>query len=227
MNCRAVDELAAFYVAGVLDGAVEAGVQAHLAACREHNGLISRLQTTSALAPGEPEATPLPASLKAGIIAAVRAEGPRSRARKERSWRLSFGRPSVSAGVFVLVSLAAVALLAWNIELQLKPGGAGSFTLALQSTSGASGQLFYVESKDVGVLTVEGLAPLPADQAYQVWAVTKKGLEARSLLSPAQDAKAVALVSGDISPARLVFVTIEPASGSDRPTGPTVLSTRP
>lgn len=88
--------------------------------------------------------------------------------------------------------------------------------------------VFY-QSGHTGQLVVHGLDPLPADQAYQFWAVTKDGTQIPTGMVTVQDAAAATWTSITL-PATLtvadvvaIGISIEPASGSAAPTSPMLL----
>jgi anti-sigma-K factor RskA len=118
-------------------------------------------------------------------------------------------------------------LLAWNIDLR---SGASpsrqSFAIALHGAGGASGWMFYDDANEIGVITVERLAALPPGQTYQVWVLTPDGPQSCGLLAVADQSPAFARMTADVSSSQTFFVTIEPAGGSTRPTGVTVMSSK-
>ncbi len=88
--------------------------------------------------------------------------------------------------------------------------------------------VFY-QSGHTGQLVVHGLASLPADQTYQLWAVTIDGTQIATGMITVQDPAAATWTSITL-PATLtvadvvaIGISIEPASGSATPTSPMLL----
>ena len=71
---------------------------------------------------------------------------------------------------------------------------------------------------------VRGFPPLPPDQTYQVWVVQNNRQVPIGLFAPPTLASEQALVvASDLAGVTAAMITIEPATGSSRPTGPTVM----
>jgi hypothetical protein len=89
-----------------------------------------------------------------------------------------------------------------------------------------AGGTFYVHD-DQGVLVLHGLAPLPADETYQLWLIPPANgapLPA-GLLEIDQEAPAwiTVQIPANAQDFATVAVSVEPAGGSPAPTGPIVL----
>jgi anti-sigma-K factor RskA len=88
--------------------------------------------------------------------------------------------------------------------------------------------VFY-QSGHTGQLVVHGLNPLPADQAYQLWAVTQDGTQIPTGMVTVQDPAAATWTSITlpttltITDVVAIGISIEPASGSAAPTSPMLL----
>jgi hypothetical protein len=95
-----------------------------------------------------------------------------------------------------------------------------------RTAAAAEGHVFFSSSRGV-VMTASHLPPAPADQIYQVWATTTRGPVSLGFASP--DARGRASAAFDPPPELLpgligFMLTVEPARGSLKPTGPTVLA---
>ena len=126
-------------------------------------------------------------------------------------------------------AVAAIALLvagvAWELGPRSEPAHESeNYAVSLRSESGASGTYSYTEDKG-GAIFVDGLAPLPGDKTYQVWATSNGATTNCGLLAVAQTGPAFARMTAEMPRDAHIFVTVEPAGGSAQPTGTTVLST--
>jgi anti-sigma-K factor RskA len=79
-------------------------------------------------------------------------------------------------------------------------------------------------SRRQAVLVARGFPPLPPDQAYQVWVVQNNRQVPVGSFAPLTLAGEQALVlPSDLAGVTAAMITIEPAGGSPRPTGPIVM----
>ena len=89
----------------------------------------------------------------------------------------------------------------------------------------ADGSLF-VDENNAGTLVLSGLAPLPTEQTYQLWLIPKDSTPVPAGLFAVNDASSN-IVTLDLPLVEQGFTTvgisIEPATGSQVPTGPIVL----
>ena len=137
-------------------------------------------------------------------------------------------RLSPTARPYVLAAALAIAvavLAGWNVYLQTSGDGGQDVTFVRTLTDGgaAAGRILYVEEEHVAVITVEELEPLPADQTYQVWAISGGAATAIGLFNTSESGKASAAFQFDLSEAEIVAITVEPAGGSPQPTTASVL----
>lgn len=91
----------------------------------------------------------------------------------------------------------------------------------------ASGTMYMQPGKTTAVLIVDGLEPLPANRTYQFWLASANGVPVPSdtfNVSAAGHAQVVIKVHTQVNDFKQVMITIEPASGSSKPSnGTTVL----
>ena len=88
----------------------------------------------------------------------------------------------------------------------------------------ASGSLFFSLRDRQGVLLVRGLAPLPAEQAYQLWYINEAGPQPGQTFQVNEQGDGVVIVGSDVQTFDQVALTTEPRSGSQVPTSAIVLS---
>lgn len=228
MTCREVDELAAAYVLGALPPEERDRLEEHLRTCAAHEETLRHLfSTAGSVAYGIEEIEP-PASLKAGVLAAVEAgtgsaAAPPSQppaptqtvAPAKRRWF------RFSPAVAMLAALVA-GLLVWNLALQ-SSGDDDAFVRYMRSEADSRGWVYYVQ--EVGVVTMQGLPPLDGASTYQAWAVLDGELVDLGTIPLSETGDGFVLLDRHVSAQAPVFVTIEPSGGSAQPTGPTVLTT--
>jgi Anti-sigma-K factor rskA, C-terminal/Putative zinc-finger len=85
---------------------------------------------------------------------------------------------------------------------------------------GTGGLAVMVTSRheDMGVFMAHGLRALPTSRRYEVWLMGPRGDRAAGLLTVRRHGMARPVLVGPMHPGDMVAVTIEPASGSLRPT---------
>jgi anti-sigma-K factor RskA len=221
MTCEEINELAGSYALYALGPDEMEQVQQHLAGCARHPEVAEFVAVAAAIALEAPEMDPSPA-LKTRFMDAIRAEAPQrsavspspgileriidwTRARGTVGWALA-GCLAVLVAVLVVVNLPGSS-----------SGGQSEVVANLSGDEGVSGQVTYLEDDGIAVITVNGLAPLPAEQTYQVWSI-QSGTPTSAGFLTSDGATASSIISLDPSAAETVAVTIEPAGGSLAPT---------
>ena len=226
MNCAEIEELAGAYALRALPEETLREVEGHLADCTRHPDITALQAAALGLAAAADEKEPPPA-LKARLMDAVRREAAaEGRAAapaplRPRGWSW---RPYALAAALALV---AAGLLGWNVYLQTSDDGGGEATLirSLTDGGGARGRIVYVRDEGLAVMTVEGLASLPDDKTYQVWAISEGRPTGIGLFDVAEGGRASAAMQVDLTAVDVIAVTVEPAGGSPQPTTAPVLST--
>jgi anti-sigma-K factor RskA len=222
MKCADVNRLAPFYVAGALRRREISQIDAHLRTCPDHSRLIADLQS-GVLASASAIAMTPSSTLKSKLMTAIESDVLNAnRHTKQRSPLGALSWPGIAATAAVLLIIFAG--LIWHFQFQTPES---AFEIALNGASGASGTLSYDENSEEGLISVEGLPRLPAAQTYQVWAAVKNGARNCGQFNTSDEGIALAKMEGDVSRDQIVFVTVEPAGGSARPTGQVVLTRSP
>ncbi len=235
MTCLEVDELAAAYALGALTPEQRSEVEAHLATCKQHAGVLSELRSTAgalALSPEEVAPTPM---LKSRIMAAAldapaaasRPEAPsRAAAPSASKRRWSFRWPAVPMRPALgLLSVAVIALLVWNVALQMNHGSDNKDAFVRYvGNEQVHAHIYFVEN--VGVMTIDGLDQLPAGETYQAWSVFDGTTRSLGVLNVSDNGDGYVLLSNHVTSNQKVWVTIEPSGGSSAPSGTTVLSSQ-
>ena len=229
MKCEEVEELAGAYALQALPAETLRDVREHLASCSRHSEVAGLQAVASTLSVAAPEMEP-PPGLKTRLMEEIRKEAaPAAEGRPHerdgsllRRWLSSTARPYVLAAALAIV-LAVVA--GWNVYLQTSDDGGQDVTFVRTLADGgvAQGRIVYIQEEQVAVITVEDLEPLPADQTYQVWAISGGAATAIALFNTSESGGASAAIEFDLSEAEIVAITVEPAGGSPEPTTEPVL----
>lgn len=91
--------------------------------------------------------------------------------------------------------------------------------IPLDAPTGVSASFAYSSQLERGLFVAEGLAGITEDQAYELWLISGDQAVPAGLLRPGDNGDASHLVSGDLGRSDSFGVTIEPAGGSETPTG--------
>jgi anti-sigma-K factor RskA len=224
------------YAIGALDGEEVPALQTHLetcASCRtqlaEYRALSDSLLT--AIPPKEPSAA-LRKSLQGRLPSAQKA------AWRPRTFSLNLSRLALGFAVIALLTLNVIsfaqlrqiqiqqASLVTQVEnAQIVLGLMSSSTIQMIPISGekASGTLLLDKGNNKAVLIVQNLPQLMENQTYQIWLVKSDGgRDTGGLFRPESGGTyttKVILSPQSISDYVRIGVTVEPAGGSDAPTG--------
>jgi len=229
VKCEEVEELAGAYALQALPAETLQEVRKHLASCSQHSEMAGLQAVASTLSAAAPEMEP-PPDLKTRLMGAIRQEAaPAAEGRPHemdgswlRRWLSPTARPYVLAAA---LAIAVAALAGWNVYLQTSDDGGQDVTFVRALTDGgvAQGRVLYVQEEQIAVITVEDLEPLPADQIYQVWAISDDTAIGIGLFNTSESGEASAAIEFDLSEAEIVAITVEPAGGSPQPTTEPVL----
>jgi anti-sigma-K factor RskA len=222
VNCDEFEELAGAYALGALTNDERIAAEAHLASCDKHPQTRDLLAVSGSLALASPELDP-PAELKSRLMDAVRADSaetdvPPSEAPRRglfdpvRRW---FAGARLGYALAAAMTFVVIGLLAWNISLQTRDSGDDA--VVVQMTGQASGQVVYAVDDKVAFMRLQGLADLPSDKVYEVWALTDGTATPLGIVVPT-DGEAKAAIEFDASLYDQIAVTIEQAPGVNQPT---------
>ncbi|MBI1349719.1 MAG: hypothetical protein GC156_01205 [Actinomycetales bacterium] len=229
------------YALDALEPQERADFERHLqscSACQEE--LQSYREAIVAMADGAAEAPPerLRASVLAGIsdvrpLPPVVEEATVHDLAAHRASRLSTWLmvAAVLLGVVAVGGIwRAVALQQQVAQLSAAASDISSLLAASDATtvSGPAttgGQATVVLSRERGqaALVTEGLAPVPAGHVYQVWFIPSEGSPASAGFVGDASSSAT-MLSGDLTGAAAVGVTVEPSGGSSAPTTPPIIA---
>ncbi len=228
------------YALHLLDQEEAARIARHLEVCPTcRSDLAAYEETAAGLAAAIPQQAP-PTYLKARLMARVGAEGRPAAAQTAppEGPRLSWWGAVQAAlqarvplwmpvGVALVAALLVSGVILW--QRVAHPRQQEMMTIMLSGTEDAPealGVMVLTPDQPEGVLVVSSLAPLPADQQYQLWLIETDGSrDSGAVFSPDAAGRAQVIVTGRRPLAEYASfgITIEPAGGSPGPTGPKVL----
>jgi hypothetical protein len=223
------------YAADALDPAERDEFELHLQECADCRQEVAELRATAARLAGASFEMPA-AGLRdrvLGEVARTRQQPPRldqrldRPAEPQRSW---WTQPASLAAAFFLVAalgLGALAGVQWQRADRAEQRAERIAAVATDpnrvetsadAATGGSGTV--IAADDVAVFRTDGLPELPAGRAYQLWLINDEGATSVGVLGRGGNLEKV---MDDVSGADSVGLTVEPASGSEQPTGDLVL----
>ncbi len=229
MTCEEIEELAGAYALGALPADTLRQVEEHLVDCSAHKDIADLRSLATGLAWVAAEKEPPPA-LKVRLMDAIRREAPGSPeqppSEEAGSWLSRWLTPAFRPyALAAVLAIAVAALIGWNVYLQTSDGEGQdvTFVRTLGDGGAAQGRVLYLQEERVAVITVEDLAPLPADQTYQVWAISDGTATGIGLFNTSVNGEASTAIQFDLSGVEVVAITVEPTGGSPQPTTEPVL----
>jgi anti-sigma-K factor RskA len=230
----AAEERMVQYVLGELPRAEAEAFEALLAADAELRAEVDRLRGTLDLLPYA-TATGPPPELRAKVLRAAQAPAKTARAARPA--------PRLVRSRFAAATAAALALAlgydAYRVRSELalqrevtallqEPNVVRSFTLAAAGSAGrAFGSVVLDLDAKKGAVVLRRLPELGPEQVYRLWArVGESDVPCGDFVASADGAVRAPFpvpVESYTAPIASLYVTVEPRSGSDRPTGPIVL----
>lgn len=245
-----VRDLLPAFALGILDAEERRAVESSLARFPDLRTELSSYSTVAAgLGAGVPQRPP-PANLKANILSKAQpkpAPQPVPQPVPQPAWwqrLIDSISGSTLAPRFVVAALILAAVLAvGQIAIKLPEGmqalarqqqlnailASASTDVHLDGTDNAPDAwavIRYSRGERVAAMRVGDLEPLPADQVYQLWLVDGQGRRwSGALFNTANDGRSLVLVNCPTPMETVVRfgVSVEPAGGSDKPTGPGIM----
>jgi len=222
------------YALGALDAEDVAPLEAHLQICASCRDELAAYRATSdsllmALPPQQPSAA-LRRRLQRRLPNAQKA------ARPHLKW--SFGRVAVGLAIVLLLTLNVFSILqvralqSQQAQLtdQIQNGQMALAMLSYPNTQSfpikeesVTGSLLLDKEYNNAVLILRGLPSIPEDQTYQIWLIApNEERTSAGLLRPQTDLPFISepiYSTHDLANFVGIGMTIEPAGGSDHPTG--------
>lgn len=233
INDKHVFDLLPAYALGSLDGEEAAQVHEHLPGCSKCQAELDAYRAVTAqIALAGAESDP-PHELKKQLVDRLRIPpATNTQSSGNDGWRLAprlLAFWSLASLLLILV-LAAGSLYMWqridNLEQSAAPGGMHSFALiGTENTPGAAGYLIVGADGMNGAVIVDKLPPLGTDMEYQLWLIKNDEFTSGALLAVDETGYSGRRVSApdNLLTYSAASMTIEPAGGSENPTGEVVL----
>lgn len=225
------------YVLGELPRAEAEALEARMAADAALQADERRLRNTLELLPYARVTEP-PAALRAAVLRAAQTHATAARARvpARAARRIVWSRFAAAAAAAIALALGIDGYrLRSELELQREvtallqePNVVRSFALAATgATERAFGSVILDLDAKKGAVVLRRLPLLPAEQVYRLWArVGDVNVPCGDFVASADGTVRAPFpvpVESYTAPIAGLFVTVEPRTGSDRPTGPIVM----
>ncbi len=225
-----IDDLVDAYVLGALDLNEVAEVEAHLTMCDQCRALVETAQRVNTLLLYAPPPVLPPSGLRLRVISRVRQEAEQARASEiSRPPAATSEDPPRQNLIHWLRSLTrprpADPVLNGLARLLADPGCTIWEMTGTESLPDAHARFIATRQGSEGVLMANGLAPLSADRAYQVWLLQDGTPIPNVVFQPNADGSMRLLVRAPKQLANfgVIAISAEPTSGSLAPTGAIML----
>ncbi len=229
------------YALGALDAEDARALEAHLQTCEACRAELADYRALNGdLSAVLPPRQPSPALRKRLQSQLPSARHAQKTARSRFTW--SFGQLAVGGtllllfvtNLFSLVQMRELQRQQFSVLRQLQSNQAALAMLSYPGTEALpiheeniSGTLLLDRERNSAALIAWNLPELPEEQVYQIWLIeSDEDRVSGGLFRPQADLPYTTqpvFLSQDISDFVGIGVTVEPAGGSDRPTGPRVL----
>ena len=241
-----VHALAGAYALDALPSDERAFFERHLAACDACRAEVAELTETAARLGSAAAQTP-PPGLRERVLAAAdvtRQLPPHpepapavedlARVRAGQRWLM----PVAACLALVAVALTGLAVnlnrrmtdaqeIAGDNRALLSVLAADDFRTVDLAMGDSSARFMYSPAEDQGVLVANDMPNVGDDETYELWLIHDGSPIKAGLFLPGESGTAVATVDGtSVRGAELIAVTVEPAGGSDKPTGPVLASAK-
>ena len=220
-----IHDLVAAYALDALDSTESALFERHLDSCEQCVSDLINLQESTVRLAEETEAAPPPA-LKQSVMSAVVKEARRPSKVTSMTGRLR--RYQIAA--VGLGAMAAVLIVVMAIGLtRLGDAGRSEAILAAPDVTtivlegdGIDARFTYSLSEGAGVFVTDSLPDVTPARTYELWLIDGAGPSPAGLFVPGSDGLADVLVE-NVAAGQSIGVTVEPAGGSETPTGEVIL----
>lgn len=238
MGRERFEDLKEAYALGALSEDERRELEGYLTLHPEPRPEIDELNTianTLALAPAEYEPSP---ELRRNLMNIVNSEAREEQPDQTSAWARLRGYLSFRTLAPAALAIITVALLGWNgllqQEVQSLQGEIQDLqgevqerqTFAMQGSGAASDVNAEVVRLEGGkaIVVAENMPPTPEDKTMQIWLIQDGTPQPAGTFRPSGDA-AAAYITGPLSEADSVAITVEPSGGSPEPTTEPVLQT--
>ena len=240
MNPADLHTLTGAYALNALDDDERREFEAHLAECPACQQEIREFEATAAEL-GSSLAEAPPPHLKAlvmGAIATTRQERPVPRPSADQTVvafpkRRLLDRVMLPAAAILAVLVVGLAVTVGNLNARVNELEASTLRVTdvvaapdLRTwnvdNNGTTARVVYSAMQGQGMFLASGLQPAPAGKTYELWLIGPDGATPAGLFS-GRDGTVSHPMTGDMSAATHIGVTVEPAGGSPQPTTDPIL----
>jgi anti-sigma-K factor RskA len=244
MDHERFEELRDAYVLGALPEEEHGEFERYLAAHPQRQAEVDELGAFANLLAISPQQQEPPPELRRKVMEVVEAEATPRRVRRRPMFagiREYLDARSIALGA---AAMLVIGLLSWNVLLQDQVRDLTgqieeaqserperqvqeSRTIALEGAwaqQGASAEVASIDENRV-ILVAENMPSVPEDRTCQIWVIHDEVPTPSGLFDPNGNMTATA-VTTSIEKADAIAVTVEPASGSPKPTSDPVLLTK-
>ena len=226
-----IHALSGAYAVDALDDLERAQFERHLSRCPDCRAEVAGLRETSALLAGTAETAP-PDGLRDRVLAGIGTVRPLPPVVEEPPTRRRLRPVALLAAAAAVVALAAGAVVwqPWVDESSQAPRLSAAErvrqaddaeTYVQEFPDGSKATLVRSRSLNQAVIVTEDMAPPPPGKVYELWLDHEGiGMVPAGLMPEKEDATVV--LDGDPATAIGAGITIEPAGGSEKPTGEAV-----
>lgn len=215
-----IQDLLGAYALGVADPAEQQAVVSHLAGCAECREEVAALgMAVHALPLGSNDRAPSPELRSRILLAAERTpqgvpnSAPEPRIVSMQAAPIPIGRSRRSSllpwAVAAALLVFSVGMMSWNVTLRDANETAVRTIAALEATGpgiDATGNVTYLESSGVLLVSTDNLPPVAVGQVYQVWLIDGSTPISAGVLLPGSTTFAIVV---DPSGYQVIAITIE------------------
>lgn len=240
MNSAELHTLTGAYAMNALDDEERREFEAHLDECPACQQEVAEFEATAAELGGSLAETP-PHHLKSQVMAAIsttRQERPVPRASDDETV-VAFPRPRLLDRVLLpaaaILAVLVVGLAATVGNLNARVNELETSTVRLTdivaapdlrtwnvNQNGTTARVVYSPTQGQGLFLAAGLQPPPDGKIYELWLIGPDGATPAGLFR-GRDGVVSHPMTGDMSAATHIGVTVEPAGGSPQPTTDPIL----
>jgi anti-sigma-K factor RskA len=211
-----IHELAPFYALDALSPEERAAFEAHLDDCErcwtelaEYDGGVEALARSVA--------EPAPPEMKADVMARIDAAS-RDRGTVTPLFRRLAPVIAAAAAIAALVFVIGLGQTSEAERIDAVLASEDTVTVTIAAEVVASAEVVYTPSGDA-VFSAAGLSAVRDTETYQLWLIGDDGPISAGTFEPDADGGALVLLDGRVTPGLVLGLTIEPAGGSEAPTG--------
>ncbi|MET0831919.1 MAG: anti-sigma factor [Acidimicrobiia bacterium] len=230
-------DLAAAYALDALDATERTTFEKHLEGCASCRHQVDEAWATMGEL-GDLAATPPPPAMRRAVMERIAATPQESPGVDPGP---AHPPADPSAGVVPLVrrparwvaAVAVAAVAVVGVLLLIDTGtdvddvlaAPDAVTLPVQSEAVPDAALVFSPELGRGVFTAGALPAVDEDETYQLWLIEGETPTPAGLFVPDDDGEVEVLLDGEVAAGQVLGLTVEPAGGSDSPTGEILVAT--